>query len=330
MSEELPEFDAARDRRERRAALLGGFGWLLCGPLLVVAALRLVAHDASFELIVLNAMTTWLYLPAWLALAIGTGSKRIRLAWASAAVCLLHVVWLQPGSWVAKQPPPITATQRFRLMSANLLMVNEDTEGIVSEVLAAHPDLLVVQELSPHWQARFEASDLKSLFPYRRAIAQDDSFGIGAYSRSAVAIEELDVFGVPALIVRSKLGDKQLSVLNFHTLPPRTAAYTVEWNRMMERVRELVRIEQKPLILAGDLNTTPHARWYGELVRLSMRGAHEELGRGYAVTWPNGRFPLPPIRLDHFLVSPGVQVLEIREGEGRGSDHRPLIADFAL
>jgi endonuclease/exonuclease/phosphatase (EEP) superfamily protein YafD len=36
------------------------------------------------------------------------------------------------------------------------------------------------------------------------------------------------------------------------------------------------------------------------------------------------------MRLDHVLVSPGVDVQSIREGIGQGSDHRPVIAGLAL
>jgi endonuclease/exonuclease/phosphatase (EEP) superfamily protein YafD len=36
------------------------------------------------------------------------------------------------------------------------------------------------------------------------------------------------------------------------------------------------------------------------------------------------------MRLDHVLVSHGIEVRSIREGLGRGSDHRPIIADLVL
>jgi endonuclease/exonuclease/phosphatase family metal-dependent hydrolase len=36
------------------------------------------------------------------------------------------------------------------------------------------------------------------------------------------------------------------------------------------------------------------------------------------------------MRLDHVLVSAGVEVRSIREGLGQGSDHRPIIADLVL
>ena len=38
----------------------------------------------------------------------------------------------------------------------------------------------------------------------------------------------------------------------------------------------------------------------------------------------------PPVRLDHVLVSQHVVPLGIREGVGKGSDHKPVIVDLAL
>jgi endonuclease/exonuclease/phosphatase (EEP) superfamily protein YafD len=37
---------------------------------------------------------------------------------------------------------------------------------------------------------------------------------------------------------------------------------------------------------------------------------------------------VPPIRVDHAFYSRALRCLNIREGEGAGSDHKPLIAEF--
>jgi endonuclease/exonuclease/phosphatase (EEP) superfamily protein YafD len=57
--------------------------------------------------------------------------------------------------------------------------------------------------------------------------------------------------------------------------------------------------------------------------------AWEVAGRGFGFTWPNGVFPLPPIRLDHVFVSRELAVVGARVGEGSGSDHRPVIVEIS-
>ena len=82
---------------------------------------------------------------------------------------------------------------------------------------------------------------------------------------------------------------------------------------------------------AGDFNATRYHPSFRRLLSDGMRDAHERRGRGWAATWPRNRRLLPPLmRLDHVLVSHGVEVRSIREGLGRGSDHRPIIADLVL
>ena len=58
--------------------------------------------------------------------------------------------------------------------------------------------------------------------------------------------------------------------------------------------------------------------------------AHDALGRGLATTWPNGLFPVPPLRLDHVLASADVVPVAVREGIGAGSDHRPVVVDVTI
>lgn len=329
--EDPEDFDAERDRMERRRTLLAGLGWAVIGPLMVIACLRVVAHDATVELIALNAFTQWLYVPAWFVLIMGSVLHRRALAGCAGCIVLAHILWLDPRTFVAAAlPEPARQASRFRVMSANLFAVNEDTDGIVQEIVSARPDLLLLQELTPNWAKQLDTPSMQALFPYRMAIVREDAFGIGLYTRVPARIERLALSDLPALRATVDLGGRKLHVYNVHTLPPRQPASAAKWSAMMTQLAEWARHERDPMLLAGDLNATPHTRWYRELLKLDLRGAHEDRGRGLATTWPNGRMPYLPIRLDHLLVSRHLAVLDVREGEGRGSDHRPVICDLAL
>ena len=305
--------------------------WLVAMLLAAIATLRLAAHDAAFPLVALNAFSAWLYLPAWI---VGGGAllaRRQVLAVVAGVLCALHIVWLGPAGFFASAPPEAVASApTFRLMSANLLMSNEDTAGIVGEVLRVRPDVLLVQELAPQWQRVFDAPAVMRLLPHRRSITRPDSFGIGIYSRFPIDAEVFTIEDLPQIRADLLIGGRPLRVYNFHSLPPRNWEYTAGWNRMMGDIVRRLGNERGPILVGGDLNATPQARWYQTLTSGRLRGAHEDRGRGFANTWPNGLWPLPPLRLDHLLLSPEVACRTIREGEGRGSDHRPLVAQLAL
>jgi endonuclease/exonuclease/phosphatase (EEP) superfamily protein YafD len=88
--------------------------------------------------------------------------------------------------------------------------------------------------------------------------------------------------------------------------------------------------QKGPVLIVGDFNATEHSLVYKQLKDSGLRSAHDDRGRGYAMTWPNGTLPIPPIRIDQAFLSPDVECLDIREGVGEGSDHKPLIVDVRL
>ena len=100
--------------------------------------------------------------------------------------------------------------------------------------------------------------------------------------------------------------------------------------RFGERSNRFWRKQRGPLVVIGDFNATQHSRVYQQLESDGLRSAHEDRGRGYVTTWPNGAQPLPPIRIDQAFLSPQVECLSIREGIGPGSDHKPLILQLRV
>jgi len=306
-----------------------GVAWGVIALLTAVAVLRLFAHDTALPLIVLNAFTEWLYLPLLPILLLAWRLRLRRLFALSSLLIALYVAWIWPGV-----PPLATrhtpSVQRLRLMSANLLMVNTQTVAMVKEIQRTHPDILLVQELAPQWSTAFATAPMQAMFPFRREVVRRDSFGIGVYSRSPIHVTVFEMQGLPQMKVDLVAKGQRLRFYNLHTLPPRTTAYTPIWKSMMQNLHNRLQKESGPLLVVGDLNATRHAYGYQRLISLGLRDAHQERGRGLATTWPNGIFPLPPIRLDHVLVSRELAVTQISEGRGTGSDHRPVIADVAL
>jgi endonuclease/exonuclease/phosphatase (EEP) superfamily protein YafD len=103
-----------------------------------------------------------------------------------------------------------------------------------------------------------------------------------------------------------------------------------DYDGFWKEVVPLVLSEPHSLVVVGDCNATQYSLVYEQLKAGGLRSAHEDRGRGYATTWPNGTLPLPPIRIDQAFLSPEVACTSIAEGEGRGSDHKPLILDIEV
>ena len=96
-------------------------------------------------------------------------------------------------------------------------------------------------------------------------------------------------------------------------------------------LRESVRGEALPVVVAGDLNADRDLPLFGDLLDEGLRDAAEERGRGLSRTWPQR---LPVLALDHVLVRDGegaaLAVLDQAEAALPGSDHRAVVADLAV
>jgi len=122
---------------------------------------------------------------------------------------------------------------------------------------------------------------------------------------------------------------REVELLSVHLLPPRTAAYVPFFRQGIEGVLAIVRrLGSRPFVLAGDFNATPDSA-FADRMRPLADDVWDLAGRGLGATWPNGVFPLPPVRLDHVYVSRDLTALDAQVGVGAGSDHRPLVARIA-
>jgi endonuclease/exonuclease/phosphatase (EEP) superfamily protein YafD len=309
--------------------LAGAWGWLLTVPLASAAGARITRLDETSSLLLLaSGLTPLLWLPALVAFAIGLHARRPALTVLSGGVAALYLTWALPGLGV-----PEAATSggaRLRLFSANLRARNPDGAPIGGEIGAAQPDVLVLQELRPGMVDQLRRSGALDPYPYELVRPRSGAFGIGIWSRLPLTeASEVDVEGATMLRVTMIVAGRRVPLWAVHIVAP-VGPNRDRWRRQLAWLGRVAR-QDRPLIVAGDLNATRWHRGLGKLLTDGLDDAHERRGRGWAATWPRDRWPLPPVmRLDHVLVSPEIGVLAVREGVGTGSDHRPIVADLVV
>lgn len=90
-------------------------------------------------------------------------------------------------------------------------------------------------------------------------------------------------------------------------------------------IRRAIERDDRPVIVVGDFNSTPHQWAYWHIAQGLQSAAGRRI-RGWAATFPAER---PLVRIDHVLASPSWQIVAARipwpEG-GAISDHRPVLA----
>ncbi|HEX6029933.1 MAG TPA: endonuclease/exonuclease/phosphatase family protein [Tepidiformaceae bacterium] len=316
---------------QRWRARAGGFGavaaWWLAVTLAWGIYSRTFAQDGSIMAAWVSNLTYWFFLPAYplAMIAIGLGWWRV-LALAGVVV-MFHLMWVSPtlrgGSAHAEvqgEGPELT------VVSANVRTDNPSPDKWLAELTSLDADVIMIQEYTPTWAARFRQAGLFDKYPYSVEAPELGATGSAILSRlPLVTAESWNMDGTSN--TRARLGDAWggLELLNVHPVPPKPHA-DAQWENLIATVEQV----QGPHLVAGDYNITQYNRWYDKLEDTGMQSCHDALGESGNTTWPNGVYPVPPMRFDNFFVSDEVACISLREGRGSGSDHEPLIVHIAL
>ena len=328
----LPMWGRLDARRRRPRTWLSGLtlfaAWGVTLFLLTVAALRVVCHDATVPLVWLNAFTLYVYLPAYVVLAIAAWKRRWLLAAANGAVVACHLAWVAPDFRPPTpfEPPPATsAAPSLRIFYANVRMGNLDPDGLLREAVSVDPDVIVLAEVHRWWIQEMSKSPLIAQYRFGTNFDKRHPGDVVVFSRLPVSRQQLITTDYRVSnVVDIPLGRETLRLFCLHAPRPLLEPHTHDV-AFWQKIEPIFAEQLEPLVVIGDFNATQHSLVYERLTSGRLRSAHEDRGRGYATTWPNGHNLLPPIRIDHALLSPQVECVSIAEGDGIGL--RPQVVD---
>lgn len=318
-----------------RTALLWVF-WATSGSLVALALVRISGADAPAPVAGLARYTFWLYLPCYVIAAGAVLKRRWRLAALNGVLAVAHLAWVLPTVPAAGSMPfDIDRAPTVRVLAVNVSESNPTPGTLLTEIERDDPDIVVLVEYTTRWKraVRRHATFAKR-YPKRYEVVRDDETGIALFSRIPVAgLKSTDLDGWPLVRGTVTLSGEQVRIYGVHAIAPgRDAA---RHRTQHEHIRALLSAEPegRALVVAGDFESTPFERSYREYEELGLDSAHEQRGRGFAATYPNDAgWPRSwfAVRIDHVLLSEELVAVRIREGEGAGSDHRPVIVDLAF
>jgi endonuclease/exonuclease/phosphatase (EEP) superfamily protein YafD len=212
--------------------------------------------------------------------------------------------------------------------NANVYAFNDRPEGIAEEIRAGRPDVLFLQESTPAIVESIDAAGAREELPYRLVVPRNDPFGGLLAARWPLLEQEVvELEGRPVLLratVETEGGPIRLYAV--HVVAPFGGGRGA-WIDQLRGITDAVRTERLPVLMAGDFNATWGHRAFRRLLDAGLTDAAAARGRPFQMTWRQGRLVPPLTRIDHVLTSDGLAVVAIRTGEGRGSDHRPVVAD---
>jgi endonuclease/exonuclease/phosphatase (EEP) superfamily protein YafD len=289
---------------------------------------------ASWVALLVRAAQFHLGLIVGLIALIAAFGKGRRLFLASVPVVLFTLV---PPAWRAmpKDPPAVApGTPTRRVMSVNLLMINERYDQVIERIRAERPDVLVLQEYTGWWHRSMQKA-LSTEYPHCRFETRDDSFGAAVYSRTpfvgdATGEPKLGTWAAASAQQRVvvQVGGQNVAIYNVHLLPPRRLDYTLEHRLQFADLADALSMEKLPALVVGDFNWTESMPQHAALRGLGWRDAQDVAGAGLGATWPmNSVFRyLPGVRLDHAYLAPTLTCTRVSTVQIPGSDHKAVVS----
>jgi endonuclease/exonuclease/phosphatase (EEP) superfamily protein YafD len=308
--------------------------WVVVAGLGLVAAMRLFAWD-SFDLFaILNTVTAFIYLPAWIVVVVAAVGKRYVLAGAALVIVVLQILFMLP-ELTAAQPIPAWATTAptLKLFDANVYDVNPSMAGYAAEIEAYQPQLLTMEEAVPRDVTQLEASGALAHLPYTVQIKRDDpqAFLIACkYPLTGVSVAYLyDLPLIVKMTIQLPTGPRPLWVV--HTIAPVPSSFS-QWKGDVAAIGSQVRQRGAAgLLLVGDFNSTWGNKGFRQILAAGMTDGAAARARPFEMTWSQTKPIIPPIvRIDHVLTGAGVTVTAIGTMAGPGSDHRDVQATVAF
>ncbi len=245
-----------------------------------------------------------------------------------------------------------TGSSNLRVMTFNIHAGHGDLSRIASVIDAASPDVVALQEVDVHWDARSgfvdqartlaaaTGMDVRFAPIYQLPGTTPDApmreFGVAVLSRLPItswrnhAITRLstqDGAAGPApapgfleATIRTSGGDVDVFVthLDFRRDP------AVRQMQVAEMLA-VVKASSRPVILTGDMNAPPDAAEIRPL-RQALRDVWND-SDGNGATFPAEG---PSRRIDFVLVSRDIEVRRARVVRTDASDHLPVVADLVL
>ena len=244
------------------------------------------------------------------------------------AIAAVNAAFVVPWYFPPRQAV-IDNASSLTILHANVYGGNDDYPRFIELLAAEQPDIFFVQELSAGLQNALRA--VHANYPYHQAVIRDDYFGIAVYSRlplDQVTIHESPPLSLPSLVVALRLPSGPVTLLSTHPSNPIGRGLASARNQQLHDIGVLANSLPAPLVLIGDLNISIWAHHYRQLVeQTGLRNARQ--GFGILPSWP-AQLPFARIPIDQCLVSPGIEVVEIRTGPAFGSDHLPLMVTLRV
>ncbi len=217
----------------------------------------------------------------------------------------------------------------IRVVSANLWNGGAKPEAIGSLLERMAIDIGLFQEVTP-----LQAEAVAAVLPHGKFLAGTDRHGMGIAARREITVERVPLIYRDAWAADMKLTDgTAVRVINMHLKAPHDTApwrsVTLRRTQLNGLIHYVKGSLDQPLVLGGDLNSTPIWPAYRRLKAILTDAALEvgnRKGRRPARTWGPWHGAPRLLRIDHVFVNR----LTVEDFHVIDIDHSAVVAELRL
>ena len=251
--------------------------------------------------------------------------------------CLVYQIW-----WITPYTPffpkevmragPSDPSSRLRILSANVLTPNRDSDALIKLVRKYYPHIFVTLESDGWWEKQL--SVLEADYPHVIRCPKDNLYGMHVYSK--LPLEDIHISYLveddkPSMhAIVPLLNGKKVRMHFLHPAPPSPTENDESAERDAELLIVAKHIKQTagnpPTIVTGDLNDVAWSATTRTFRKLSGL-LDPRIGRGTFNTF-HAKYWFLRWPLDHLFHSKHFTLSDLRRLEGFGSDHFALFSEL--
>ena len=303
-----------------KLAMLGTFGALVFG----FFGFLHPAFDTAANLRAHLAILLFVLAGIWLIL---TRAKYSVLIMAFAVFSLYTCTTINVGTYFTEQNSPVETSKTYRLLSLNLFYKNPTPQKAIDLINSANADILALSEISSAWKSRLKFLDDQYAYKYYcpewRTIG-----GTLIFSRFPFSGDKEYCHTYAALaLVSAEIEGVKVDIGAVHTRWP----WPASGPRQLRAMKPALNALDPDALIAGDFNATT----WTYMVRSFAQNGKLKIVGGIGATWIYEYLPTTLAKffglpIDNAMVKGRVIIKEARTLDPVGSDHLPVLIDFAI
>lgn len=312
--------------------------WILFALVTAVAVTAILRVSIFVGLAIAQDALPYLLILGWVILVLALLNGAWILASMAALLGVYHLILIIPRFRSDRVPRWAARAPHLRLVVSNVFTENKTPEVLAKLLIDADGDVMVITEWNPQFAAAFERAGGGESHPHRLVDDNDHSeYNVCIASKTPLSDKSCIVEIGQLKLTHAVLpcGQREVQVIGIIPNAVVDPGGFDIWKAQIASLIEHIPSLERPVVIAGDFNTTRFRPEFRALLKAGLTDAHDALGRSLKPSFrlaTDGLLARPGvvIRLDHALLSKAIVALDADDLEAGGSDHLPFAMTLAV